>query len=939
MLETSPVLLEREPSIRAITELIERAAAGTGQALFLVGEAGLGKTALLREAAARSGPNVRVGWGQGDPLEANLPFALLGQAIDHLGGPSVLDPAAIARNQQDLRATRFFATLRWLQTSTPSPVLLGLDDLHWADPDSVALLSFLCRRIRSLPVAVIGTLRPWPPGAHEVCCALAHGGFASMQRLEPLSEEASTELLARRLGRRVDPPTARSAWTLCAGNPLLLEELAHACGGTGLGDPATGWSKRLSNDVVLARFAGLDSLALRCARAACALGVRFRPDIAAELAELDGPEAAAAHEALERSGISRPLPGGWMEFVHPLFSQGLYDQLGVATRRQLHARGFRLLARRGMTAEAAEHAIRGQLHGDAEAVAALHSAGLAALDAGAPATAAERLGAAVELAGASIDAELLRVDAEALLATGRAADAVAVCERLLGEDDALRRGEALRLLGRALYFTGAHQQAMERFAEAAHLLETAGPSLAVQALLDLARQSWRTRGIPSALPLLDRARRLAETAPPAIRRRAEVAWGYLTFLGGDPSGLEPVEAAARQLQSAPLSDVADLCWTWGALRNFGNLARFSERLSDAERALTVALSAAEEVGATGAIASLADNVADTLLRLGRLDEALAVSMRVLEMAELVPWIEPFAAAGRASALLHLGRQEDEDWEASCHRAEERAVAREEWLALLCIWHVRGQHRLREGRLAEAADLYLRIAEVSRRLGIGEPCMVPWARHAVDALTACDRLAEAGDVLAWLDECSVRMPCRWPRIAAAIGRARLAERRGDPQEVTACVERALHLLDEAVLPLEAIEVRLDAGGLLRRAGRRSRARGLLADALDAAESIGASWLAGHARQELAVAGGRRHRLREERELLTPQEQRVAQLTTEGYSNDEIARRLCVTIHTVHTHLKRIYAKLEVRSRYELIAAAQRSAPMQRRGSCAEDHPRW
>ena len=114
----------------------------------------------------------------------------------------------------DVRAARFYGVLRWLE-QVSDPVLLALDDLHWADPDSLALLSFVCRRLVGLPVAVLGTLRPWPPGAQELAGALVYDGHARLHRLAPLSEDAAATLLAARSAGPVAGAAARALTALC----------------------------------------------------------------------------------------------------------------------------------------------------------------------------------------------------------------------------------------------------------------------------------------------------------------------------------------------------------------------------------------------------------------------------------------------------------------------------------------------------------------------------------------------------------------------------------------------------------------------------------------------------------------------------------------------------------------------------------------------------
>jgi hypothetical protein len=146
-------------------------------------------------------------------METSLPFGVLTSALGAVGFPDLLAPSGEAA-LGDVRAARFYRVLHWLQELT-DPLLLVLDDLHWADQDSLALLSFLSRRLVGLPVAVLAALRPWPPPAQELASALVYDGHASMQRLAPLSEDAAATLLAARSAGPVAGAAARALTALC----------------------------------------------------------------------------------------------------------------------------------------------------------------------------------------------------------------------------------------------------------------------------------------------------------------------------------------------------------------------------------------------------------------------------------------------------------------------------------------------------------------------------------------------------------------------------------------------------------------------------------------------------------------------------------------------------------------------------------------------------
>jgi DNA-binding CsgD family transcriptional regulator len=275
-----------------------------------------------------------------------------------------------------------------------------------------------------------------------------------------------------------------------------------------------------------------------------------------------------------------------------------------------------------------------------------------------------------------------------------------------------------------------------------------------------------------------------------------------------------------------------------------------------------------------------------------------------------------AASIRADVLHQMDRgAEAMEW---CDRIEPAATARGESFTLLRLWNIRGQHLLRGGKPEAASELYVQLEELSRRIGIGEPCWIPWARHAIAAhLSAC-RTPDARRVLGWLDRSAARLPCRYPKIAAATGRASLAEAEGDYEAAETHFSTALALHDQVALPLEHVETLLGYGAFLRRRGRPGRARPLLAHAAVIAEAHQAGWLYAQVREELVAAGGRRRRNgNEEPTRLTIQEQRVARLAAAGHSNKVIAARLTLSVKTIEYHLQQVYMKLGISSRRQLM----------------------
>ncbi len=190
-------LLERADAMDALRGLLDRLEDSSGGSLFFVGEAGLGKTSLLRltekeaRSRSRSGPRQwTIGKSEGVLFGSGGAFPFAEQMFASLGAD--LQPPAVDSHGEVRRSNRLLAALRALDDiSRRQRVTLLLDDLHWSDADSLGLVEFLCGQIASRPVAVVASLRPWPPDAMETARRLEHNGFAQISELGPLSHDAS----------------------------------------------------------------------------------------------------------------------------------------------------------------------------------------------------------------------------------------------------------------------------------------------------------------------------------------------------------------------------------------------------------------------------------------------------------------------------------------------------------------------------------------------------------------------------------------------------------------------------------------------------------------------------------------------------------------------------------------------------------------------------
>lgn len=911
---------ERDGTLGAIERLLFEALEGGGRSLFVVGEAGLGKTTMLERAQQFAEGHFRVGIGRADAAESTLPFGVIDQALRGLGFRRRSEAKTFRQPPLQARATRLYKAEQFLE-GLQSPSLILLDDLHWADEDSLALLSFLCRRIGNLPIAMIGTLRPWPTAALNTVGPLTDAGDATVEWLRPLSDAGAAQLLKDRAGTRIFGASARRAARLTGGNPLLLEQLATDMR-RGRDVPEAGGDAATARTALLrARFTGVSPKEMGYAQAASVLGTRFRPPIATAMAELPIDDGDRALEALCRGGVFATDAPGWAHFAHPLLRQLAYDEIPPPVRERWHARAFRLLVAAGAdTGEAAEHAARSGAIGDPEVVRVLAQAGRAALREGAIARAKQWLLAGAELAGSKADAELLLDLGEALLDSGDGRGAIAAGRRLLDLSDLTdqQRIAGQRLLGRALFVRGSLGEAAEAFKAAVVIALPSDKSEAVRALLDAAFISWPSGGPALATPLLVQARELAVASSPRLRVRADTAWAFSTFVGGDPTGIPVLEGAVGEALANPDADTTDFAWSWGTLGTYGNMAKWTERFPEATRAYEIGMQAAERMRLPVAIAMVAVMHGDTCLRTGRLHEALQLADRATMLADLAPERAFWAAMIHAYALADMGRMEES---AKWHgHATALAEPNEKWAGHLWLLHVGAVIAMHDRRTEDACALFDRLRTLANELQILEPCIVPWSGDAITAYLYGRRLEDALAVLESLESLAQRLPCRFPRVIVLGSRATFAQR-DDPAASRRLLDEAIVLATGSGMPLLEARLRYRLGAQLRRSGQDVAARPLLRRALELAEGCGAEGWANKARDELRLAHGRQRGRRVDPDALTEAELRVRALAERGVKPAKIAGQFFVTVNTIETHLQHIFRKLGINSQRELMGLAR------------------
>jgi DNA-binding CsgD family transcriptional regulator len=906
-------LFERESALGAIDAVLRRANEGESGVLALVGEAGLGKTTLLARLLAE-GQFVRTAHVVCTEIEGSIPFGVLDRLLNQAGLPIAPltghEGRRLSRHPGDGRVQRYEQLLDWLAKGIDGPLLLAVDDLHWADPDSIELLCLVCRRLERVPVIVVVTMRPFPNAAIEQAMLLAYDGIAHLERLLPLSGPAGAALLAEHLGKRPGDDELQAASAAAAGNPLLLVECAAAIvRGEDLTAPsATG------GGIFLPRFAGVGAPALHWARAASVLSTRFRPLLVAELAGQSEREAAASLQHLCAAGLVRSSSDGKAEFVHPLVRQALYEDLPPLVRQGLHASAFRLLRERGAEAgELLSHALSADLSGDASAASMLAAAGQRALAAGAVATAAQHLARAVEISSGTASPALRLQLSQAWLATGDLTAAEdAICETLRLEDLPLaERVRSLRLLAQAQFASARIVEAKRTAASASTLAAELDRDLAVEIRLDSAYIDWLFEGIHEARGAIAG---LGEGVGGAIGEVARVADAHLAVIGGDAAAVEQVAASAAAGMPAAGQPVRTP-WQWDILFSWTNIAKILERFDESERCFEQLDDTARSQGAAVTLQTLAVNHADALWRVGKLEQAKALLLRAVELVALIPSIAPFSYVGLAHLDNEFGDDEESArWVAKVEGLLESSIESPYlrlWLRLFeCRRFLAAGDAPRAARAADAA------ADLAERQGILEPCVVPWHASAIDAYLAAGQIERAEELSLRLSGLCEGLPCRAPRAAARAGLATISWLRGQDDEAYEGFQEALEHHRGLPMPLAEAETLLAFGRFCRRSGRSSEARALLGRALQLVEPIGARRIGRLVEHELALAGGRRRHAGRSDEL-TPQERRIAGLAAKGLTSPAIARELFISAKTVDHHLSHIYAKLGITSRRELM----------------------
>ncbi|MDI3403388.1 helix-turn-helix transcriptional regulator [Streptomyces cavernicola] len=917
--ELQRTLIGRVGEVAALTRLTGSARAGHPCLALVEGPAGIGKTTLVdqvleaqRGRAEEPVPHVlRV---TGVAWESDLPLGVADQLVRaHGDGIPMPDPAA---PDAVLRTSRILHQ-QWTSVQKTEPLVVIVDDAHWADAESLRAARSTMRRMSNERVLLLLVARDEPYELYD-----ARRGQEEL----PLSALRTLEFLdgCKDVAVRLGPLTAEDVRTLARevhGLTLDLAAARHLCRHT-LGNPRhlTQLLRELPRDTwhdwrpelpapgryaaaVRHRLARCQESTRRLVEACSVLGDDAALSEATELAGLG--DALPAVDEARAAGLLTPTidPGRTqLAFTHPLVRAAVLTGLTLTHRAELHQRAAECTTDRGRqlgyrvaATSTADDALADEL--DAYA-AECGSAG----EWSAVADALVRAGRLSTSRAVREDRLLRAVDA--MTGAGDVPQATAFAAELESFPAGILRDVVLGYLaivrGRPAEAESFLAQAWERCDPARHadLMARICQRRVLHALGRFDGHdvvTWARRAIDLADP----------DDPSAVESEAVLGLG-LAMAGRPEQALAAYESAAAKLPSGAQPQRFQLGRGWVDLA--------LDAPEAARRRLEAAVPTGYRMGSTRISLWAQAWLARTQFALGAWPEALEtvqraavrlVDVRIELSRPLVHW---------TGAQIHALRG---DWEAAERHVGEALAAPHHYEVMLI------PSCLARAQVAEARGDYERVVEAlspvvhfPQRLSVDEPGFWPWPDVYANALVMTGRLDEADAFLAPHEELAARRTRRAAMARLGVARGRLTAARGDIDPAREVFEQALAHLEHLPLPYDRARVNFAYGQTLRRAGKRREADTVLKNARDAYAALRARAYVERCDRELKAGGLRTARPGMAR--LTPQEQAVARLVSAGATNQQAALELFISVKTVQYHLTHVYSKLGIRSRSELAA---------------------
>lgn len=883
-------------------------------ALLIEGEAGIGKTTQWLAATDQARDRgFRVLTSRTAAAESLLAYGVVADLLDGidesvleaLPGPQRaamqrillrFDPSTSTTDQGTV-AAGFLSVIEVLVAR--GPVVLAVDDLQWLDASSQRVVDFASRRF-SGPIGLLATVR------HELgvdgdssWLHLPRSDGIRRLRMTPLPPGGLYAMLSERLGRSFSRPTIARIHETSGGNPFYALELARAIGD---GEAGYGALPDTLAELVAARIASLDG-DVREALLAAACVPAPTMDLVARSVGTDTERVQRVLASAETEGIVE-IVGHQIRFTHPLLSRGVYSLATPARRRAMHRR---LAATVDQLELRARHLALAANSADPMTMSALDAAAAAARVRGAPAAAAEFLNLAIKLGG---DEPQRRIRlAGHHFGAGDVKVAKAQLEVMItAMKPGALRAEAGNLLGFVHVFC-------DSFLEAAGVLEgalaEAGSDLTLrtQILVTLAYARYNAGQFGRATRRIDEAVTCAERlGQPTLLSQAmglRVILGFLRGDGVDRDGMalaqrnEDVEADMPMAFRPRMQSAMLLAWTGDLESAHDEMAsirrRCIERGEENELIFVAVHGVLLEIwrGNFADAVLLAEDTAERAMQLGG-DVPLFVTMTI-----------------HAALATYAGRTDDARRDtATALEACARCGAN-----LLVVWTLTTLGFLElslgnfEATLEAVAPLLARLEAAPEATEIVAASFIP---DAVESMVHLGRLDDAERLVDILEGNGRRLDRPWMLAVGARSRAMVLAARGDVDAALLAVHRAAAESDRLAMPFEQARTYLLLGQIERRHRRKDAAAAALNKALRTFEDLGVPLWADRARSEL----DRNHIGPRRSALLTPSEQRVAELAASGKTNRDVASALFISPKTVEANLIRIYRKLGIKSRAEL-----------------------
>jgi len=899
-------LIGRERDCGQIERLIRNARNGEGGCLVVLGEPGIGKTALLEYAAQAAGSATVLRAG-GVEAESDLAFAglhgllrpILGE-LDQLPGPQRQALAGALGLAPSPRPDRLFVSAAVLgliaAAAEDHPVLCLVDDAQWIDSPSAGALVFTARRLRAERVAILfaareGELRQF-----------RSQGLPEMY-LGSLPEPAAGQLLDC-AAPGIAPAVRNRLLADANGNPLALLELPGGLTTAQLGGraplpeaiPLTPRLRRIFSDRVEVlpaptRLALLLAAADDTGDVTAVLG-------AAERLKLP----AGALDPAETAGLIRAA-GGVLTFRHPLVRSVLYEGAPLRQRQRAHAALADALRGDQDADRRIWHQAMAALTGDEQVAAALEASARRAQQRAGHASAAT----AFERA-AALTADQYRVvprlaaAAQAAWDAGQAGRSRALVARAFPLASAHHRARLLHLSGVIEASCGSIARAVTTQLEAADASDD--PSLTLEVLHEAAEGAADTRDLARLAVI---SARVSDTAGTTRRDQLSrwVVTGIAALFGGDPCGGRAAFAQALALAAEFDNDPVAQLWAVNAAwldADIGASLRFAARAAALARAQ----------GLLSLLPAALNQQARELLRNSSFTQAYAAAEEGYLLSADLGHGWGWHLNTMACAEAVWGREADARRHAS--QVLEHAHARGDILLTVAAQAATGLLALTVGRPADAASILLAIC--ARDWPELPPSVAVVSNPDADAIEAILRAGQPRELtsapLAHIRSRAEQFPEGARKSVLARCEALLGTRPPDAA-FTEAIE-----LGRALAPFERGRTELLYGEWLRRERKRTQARAHLRAAADLFHTLGTPPWAQRAETELRATGETaRKRTLPTLGQLTPQELKIAGLVADGLTNRDIAAQLFLSPRTIDYHLHKIFSKLSITSRAELI----------------------